>query len=141
MIISPEISPEQKKEIEQISRAHKLRFVILHGSYAKGTPRRGSDLDIAILGERRIAFDELLQIHGELGAVFGDNKEKELDLKTLQEADPLFRYYVVRDSRLLYGRRSDYEEFKSYAYRDYMDSYDLRNLEYLLLKKSIAALL
>lgn len=135
-----EISGEEKAKLEEIGRLHDLRFIILHGSYAKGIPQKGSDFDIAILGKRKPPFDEILEIHTELAQIFGDNRERELDLKTLHGVDSLFRYEVIRDGLLLYGDPTDYEEFKAYAYRDYIDSSDLRELEFVLLKKSIGVL-
>lgn len=132
-----EVTGEEKLKLEKIGKKYDLRFIVLHGSYAKGTPRPGSDLDIAIVGKDRIGLDEFLDIHGELSDIFGDSPERELDLKTLQGADPLFRYQVTRDGILLYGNRTEFNEFKSYAYRAYTDSYDLRNLQGALLRKSI----
>ena len=122
-------SQEQKNHLCEIGEKFNLRFVILHGSYAKGTPREGSDLDIAVVRDRRVDLEEFLQIHAELADIFGDSHKRELDLKTLYQVDPLFRYLVTRDGVLLYGSTSDYEEFKAYAFRDYMDSASLRKLE------------
>ncbi len=131
---------EQKQEVEAIGRKYDLKLVLLHGSYATKTPRRGSDLDIAILGRRHLSLDDILKIHAELAKIFGDNKARELDLKSLHGVDPLFRFEALRNSLLLYGNPTDYEEFKIYAYRDYEDSHDLRKLERVLLEKSIRAL-
>ncbi len=130
-----EISPEDKTKLEKIGRRHNLRFIILHGSYAKGTPHKGSDLDIAVLGQRRIPFNEILEIHGELGDVFGDNEERELDVKSLHGADLLLRYYVTRDGILLYGDPTGFNEFKAYARRTFEDAQKLFHLEEILLKK------
>lgn len=124
-----------KEALERIARAYHLRFVILHGSYAKGTPQKGSDLDIAVLGGNSIPFDKLLELHGELGKIFGDNPERELDVKSLHRADLLLRYYVTRDGILLYGDATDYNEFKTYARRAFEDSSRLFHLEAVLLKK------
>ena len=135
-----ELSQEQKNQLSKIGEKFNLRFIILHGSYAKGTPRKGSDLDIAVAGKRRIELDELLDIHGELGKIFGDNKERELDLKTLHGVDPLFRHLAVRDGVILFGDLTEYQEFKAYAFRDYMESTDLRELGVKLLKKSMQSL-
>lgn len=135
-----EISGDEKEKLADIGKKYDLRFIILHGSCAKGTPQKGSDLDIAVLGSKKLSFEETLKIHGELADIFGDNRERELDLKTLHGVDPLFRHEVTCDGVLLYGDPTDYEEFKAYAYRDYIDSSDLRELEFTLLKKSISAL-
>ncbi len=127
----------ETNKLREVARAHNLRFVILHGSHTKGAVHAGSDVDVAIVGRSPISFDEYLKLYGKFAEVFGDSRECELDLKTLHGVDPLFRYQVVRDGTLLFGDPTDYEEFKAFAYRDYMDSYDLRELEAVLLEKSI----
>lgn len=132
-----EITAEQKERLRAIGETYNLRFIILHGSYAKRTPRAGSDLDIAILGRQYVDGGAYLKIFVELEDVFGNSRERELDLKTLHHIDPLFRYHVTRDGVLLYGDPSAYEELKLYAFRDYTDSYDLRELGEHLLRKSI----
>lgn len=132
------ITAKQKKEVARVGRSHRLRFIILHGSYAKGVPRERSDLDLAYVGGRTHDLDEYLGIFQALEKVFGNSAERELDVKALHHADPLFRYQVVSSGKLLYGDPADYEEFKLYAYRDYGDSYDLRRLQDHLLEKSIA---
>ena len=130
-----DITQEQKEELKKIGDSHNLKFIILHGSYAKGTPHKGSDLDIAILGNKRIPFDTILQIHGELSDIFGDNEERELDLKSLYRADLLLRYYVTRDGILLYGDRTEFNEFKTYARHVFEDAQRLFHLEEQILKR------
>lgn len=135
-----QLTQEQKEKIQSIGRAYDLRFIILHGSYAAGNPRHDSDVDIALMGKRPLSFDALLAVQGELGDVFGDTPERELDVKELRGVDPLFRYEVTRTGVLLYGDQTAYHEFQAYAFRDYMESGDLRKLELALLKKSMRAL-
>ncbi len=135
-----EITKVQKKQLHKIGKDHQLDFIILHGSYAKGTSYRGSDLDIAYVGGTKHNLDEYLRIFSQLEDIFGNNLQRELDVKELRYTDPLFRYHVVRDGILLFGNPTAYAEFKSYAYRDYIDSHDLRKLQDVLLKKSIKEL-
>lgn len=136
-----ELKPEDKNKLGEIGQKYNLRFIILHGSYAKGTPRPGSDLDIAVLGKRRIAFDELLEIHDELADIFGDNQGRELDVKSLHNSDLLLKYYVTRDGMLLFGKETDFNEFKAYARRVFEDAKKLFELEEYLLKKQNQMLL
>lgn len=124
------ISLKEKNDLEKVAEKYGLKFIIVHGSYATGKIHKGSDLDIAVLGEKPLAFKTLLELHGDLADIFGDGPERELDFKALHNVDPLFRYLVTRDGILLYGDPTEYEEYKLYAYRDYMDSQDLRDLEY-----------
>lgn len=135
-----EVTRLQKQKLREIGKKYNLRFIILHGSYAKNSSRKGSDLDIAILSKSFLTFENNLEIHGKMADILGDNQDRELDLKSLNTADPVFRFEVVRDGILLYGDRTEFDEFRLYAYRDYMDSYSLRNLENLLLKRGIQSL-
>ena len=129
------LSKKQKQEIQGIGERHNLKLLLLHGSYASGNGRIGSDLDIAVLGKKPIEFKELLDIHGELGKILGDNRERELDLKSLHQANPLFDYQVAQNSQLLYGDLMDYNEFRAYGFRRFYDSKDLFKLEKALIYK------
>lgn len=129
------ITKEQQEQINKIGEKYKLRFIIIHGSYASGEEKKGSDLDVAILGRKKVEFSQLLAIHGEMGRVFGDNKERELDLKSLHKTNPLFRYEVVKKSILIYGDQTDYDEYYLYAFKDFIDSKSLFNLRDIIIKK------
>jgi hypothetical protein len=61
----------------------------------------------------------------------------EIDLKSLHGVDPLFRFQVMWKGVLLAGIRKDYLSFKAYAYRDYMDSWDLFRLKKALINKRL----
>lgn len=129
------LTEEQQQKIIRVGRKYCLKFILLHGSYATDKIRRGSDLDIAVLGEKPIEFEELLAIHGDLAEIFGDDSQRELDIKSLHKGDPLFCYQVAKDSQLLYGDITDFNEFKAYAFSYYFDSQDLFHLEKILIQK------
>jgi len=114
--------------IEKIGRKYNLKMILLYGSYASGKIKVGSDLDVAVFGQEPIKMDKLLEIHNDLADVFGDSRERELDLKSLHDVNPFFRFEVMRHSVLLYGNLTDYYSFKSYAFRDFQDSQSLFNL-------------
>jgi predicted nucleotidyltransferase len=123
------LAASQKERIASLGRRYHLRFIILHGSAVKGREREDSDRDIALLGYHEIPLKEFFQIHSSFSDLLGDDERHELDLATLHHVDPFFRYQVIRDGVLLYGDPTRYEEFKAYAYRDFVDSADLRRLE------------
>jgi Predicted nucleotidyltransferases len=129
------ITSQQKKQLQKVGKKYKLKLILLHGSYATGKACKESDLDIAVLGKKPIAFEALLELHGEIASIFGDHKNRELDLKSLHQADPLFCYQVAKNSQLLYGSSFDYDEFRVYAFKAYYDAKDLFNLEHKLIKK------
>jgi len=125
-----EITQEEKIGLGKVAEKYDLKFAILHGSYATGKNRKDSDLDVAVLGRNpHLLREKIFELHNDFANIFGDGPERDLDLKTLHGADSLFRYLVIRDGVLLYGNLTDYEEYKAYAFRDYVDSKDLRDLE------------
>jgi len=130
-----QLTQGQQKKIEEVGRKYSLKFILLHGSYATNKMKTGSDLDIALLGEKSIEFEELLAIYSDFADIFGDNPQRELDIKSLHRADPFFCYQVAKDSQLLYGDITDFNEFKAYAFSNYFDSKDLFQLEKILIQK------
>ena len=70
-----------------------------------------------------------------MAKVFGNNQERELDLKSLHKADLLFCYQVVKTGQLPYGDITDYNKFRAYAFRNFFDSQDLFRLKKHLTKK------
>ena len=121
-----------KPKIGRLARINNLRFIILYGSQAAGTDRKCSDIDIAVWGEEAISFDKLIDLINEFTDIFQVNN---IDVKSLHNIDPLFRYEVTRGGILLFGDERDYVSFKSYAFRDYIDSGDLFRLKRAFIKK------
>jgi predicted nucleotidyltransferase len=122
-------------KLAEIAQEFNLKFVILHGSFATGLARKNSDVDIAVLGNDEILFEQLLKLGGVLEGALGVPGLLDLDLKALNKTDPLFRYEVIRDGKLLYGDPADYEEYKAVATRAYEDARPLLELEHLLARK------
>lgn len=130
-----ETTTQQQKMLGEIGRKYKLKLLLLHGSYATGKQRPGSDLDIAYLPNRSLSLDQQLALHSNLADVFGDNYERELDLKSLVHTDPLFQYEVARDSHLLFGQRDIYDDFRAHAFFQYLDNEPIFTLEQRLSRK------
>jgi predicted nucleotidyltransferase len=129
------LTKNQKEKIKKIGSKYNLKLMIIHGSFAIGRERPGSDLDIAILGKKPIDFNTLGEIFGDLEEVFGNSPERELDIKTLDNVDALFLYQVMKDSILIYGSSFDYWQLKTYAIRNYWDHKPILNLEKILIRK------
>lgn len=125
----------QREKLTIIGAKYHLRFVILHGSFALGKEQEGSDIDIAILGYRKPAPEEFFNIQDDLADLLCQYQKHELDLKTIHQVDPFFRYLVLRDGVLLYGDLSEYQQLKVYAFRDFTDTSDLRRLDLHLIRK------
>lgn len=112
-----------------------VRMLVVFGSRVTGRPlpTPESDLDLAVLGGQ----PDLPACLDELGKVF---PRHELDIVHLGRADPLLRQEIMRSARLLYGDPDLFCEYKAYAYRDYIDSADLRRLEDRLFRLKMARL-
>jgi predicted nucleotidyltransferase len=114
-----------------------IRRVVLFGSRATGSPPPGpaSDLDLAVSLVDPDHPTRFRELHHELSELFATES---LDLASLDRADPLFRWEVVREGVLLWGDPLDYLEFRAFAFRDFVDSADLRRLERALFEKKLA---
>lgn len=109
-------SPEQ---LQPIAEQYSLRLIVLFGSQARGGTHAGSDADVAVWMERSLSAEERLDLWGALTRLF----EAEVDLTTLNRAEPLLLYQVASTGQLLYESEEwAWENFKSCSYRRYWDS-------------------
>lgn len=120
------------ERLEEVARRFGLRLVVLYGSHARGRADAASDLDVAVLGCAPEAFWDCYQA---LADVFGDGS---LDLVRLEDADSLLRYEILRDGIRLFGDPDFFCGYRAYAFRDYVDSADLRALEARLFERKMA---
>lgn len=126
-----------KPDVANLAQKHNLALVILYGSQATGKAREESDVDIAVLGKIKISSDILINLDDEFARIF---RARELDVKSLHSTNPFFRYQVMRDGILLYGKSYDYNSYKAYAFRDYHDSKDLLKLKRIIVERRLQAL-
>ncbi len=115
-----------------------LRMVVLFGSRATGSPPPAaeSDLDLAVAfssGHSVSWWDA----HRELSAVFPAHV---VDLVFLADADALFRWEILGAGVLLRGDPIEHLELRAFAFRDFVDSADLRRLERVLFEKKLACI-
>lgn len=133
-----EIIKEIKNKIEEFALKNNVGFVVLFGSQAVRSAKKESDIDIAIyLNDNRFVFgnaEMFSEILDGLRNVF-ESQGLEIDIVDLRTADILLRYEIISKGNLLYGDEIDYENYKSFARRDYMDARQLFDLEDLLITK------
>lgn len=129
------ITKEQKLKIAKIAKKFQLKLVLIFGSFAMGKNRVDCDLDIALLGNKEIAFKSQISLTNELSKVFNKN----VDLSVLNQANPLLLFEASKSPILLYGNRSDFLKFKLYAFKAYHDYAPYFKLENNLNKKIISA--
>ncbi len=70
----------------------RILLAILYGSYARGTVRKDSDIDIAIHAEKVLNATELMDLHSDLVKILG----VEVDLIQLQNAKGLILKEIVK---------------------------------------------
>lgn len=127
-----------KKKLDQMAAGKGIKFIVLFGSHISGKTRKDSDFDVAVLTVqgKNISkdFDYYNDILFFLSEVIGIPDYK-LDLTNLNNANPLLRYNVISGGKLLFGDRNDYDEYRAFAFRDYIDARPLFKLEKHLIKK------
>lgn len=93
--VDPEIAIDPKEVARVVEEVFpEVLGVWIYGSFADGTARRGSDIDIAILPERplKVDWDHFGRI-GELISRLG----REVDVIDLRSVPPLLRFEVFAD--------------------------------------------
>ena len=102
-----------------------VRLAWLHGSRARGTARRESDIDVAVLLDDDQAAnptaikDSIWRLAGGLGREVPSDR---LDLVLLNGAPALLRHRVVRDGVLLFARsEAERVRFVRRTIREYQD--------------------
>ena len=102
-----------------------VRLAWLHGSRARGTARRESDIDVAVLlddghtANPTAIKDSIWRLAGALGR---EVRSDRLDLVLLNDAPALLRHRVVRDGVLLFARsEAERVRFVLRTIREYQD--------------------
>lgn len=127
-----------REKLNNFAEKTGIRFVFLFGSQAVENATKESDFDIAVSFKNGISIFEDLNKYSEILENFakifftGDNK---IDLTDLNNANILLRYEVTRKGILLFGNIQDYEDFKAFSFRDYVDARPLFELEDAIIKK------
>lgn len=117
-MIAVTITKNQQNTIDDIAEQLELELVVAFGSAAKGRARGDSDLDIAVLAKNRPDAALFRKLFDKLSTVF---PSQNVDLRFLNEANPLFTMQVVKNGLLLSGGSDRFIEYKCLANRLYVD--------------------
>src|SRR3989338_9932512 len=130
-----------KEKLNKYAEKADIKFAVLFGSQVGGKLADESDFDIAVsLKDRKSIFDDLgkySEMLENFAKIFSVSEDK-IDLTDLNNANILLRYEITRNGVLLFGDSQDYEEFKAFSFRDYMDAKSLFELEDKIIKKRLS---
>lgn len=92
-----------KKDIQQllvdkINAQLDADFIILFGSFAKGTVREDSDIDVAYFSSKQLSSYERFQLAGELAGLAG----REVDLVDIKQIDTVFTMQIFEQGTPIY---------------------------------------
>ena len=123
-----------REDFENICKKYNLSLVILHGSYAKGTPMAKSDIDVGFLGEEKVIKKEYFGILRDFSSVFGDK----FDPVFINGAEAMITYHIALNGIPLYEKTKGlFNSFKVAALARYMDTKKFRILEKQYIKSVI----
>ncbi len=116
-----EISGLDQNRLRNVCKQHNLSLVILFGSHSRGQADKNSDIDLAVLVDKKTidADFEFSLLTTFVNLVQRDN----LDLVLLNRAEPLLQSQVARYGTLLYEKSPGlFNRFRVQAVKNYDDA-------------------
>jgi predicted nucleotidyltransferase len=124
--------------VSTVCRTHGVRLLLQFGSTVSGRTHGTSDVDLAVLLDRRPAsLDVYADLVADLQALLPGT---EVDVALINGADPLFLKQIVESCRLLYGPPRALQELKIYAFKRYQDHRPYLAMERAYVRGKIQAL-
>ncbi len=98
--------------------------VLLYGSAARGTMNAWSDVDIAILAENPLGYEELGDYGAALEAIF----ERPVDVVDLRHASTVLKGHIMEDAKSIVVHNAEaWSAFKARAILEWLDYKPLYN--------------
>ena len=104
---------------KELEKDPEISLAILFGSYAGGTIRPESDIDLAIKLTKPLVEDKKIQIIEQVAQIFG----RAVDLVDLQRAGEPLLSQIIEYGKVVKGRRQDFTEMairNVYANEDFL---------------------
>lgn len=102
--------PEMLEKIEPIIKKYNLELLLYFGSYGTEFYHRESDIDIAFLSTENLAPEKKLSL---LEDLIKYHKKSEIDLVDLRIAEPVLRYEIALNGRVIYEKEENlFEKYR-----------------------------
>ncbi len=112
------VTAHQEEQLAAVAREIGAVFIVAFGSAVRGETRPDSDLDIAVMTGQEPDYPLFTTAFSRISDVF---RGKNIDVRFINDADPLFTMQVVRDGILLFGDQDAYDDFRMLTNRRYVD--------------------
>lgn len=116
------LKPESRKIIKKLAESYGIKVAIVFGSVAKGKEGKKSDIDLAILADKKFyeeKFSDFVYGLMEAEAV----EQKEIEVVPISGENPLLLYNIFNDGVPVYIKsESEYDSLRSWAHFIYEDS-------------------
>lgn len=123
-----EVKKILKNHIDRIIEEYNIKLIYIFGSYAKGTNRENSDLDIGIYMEKEIDSFDRLKI---LDALIDILQREDIDLVILNKVDIELQFQVIKYGQIIYmDNLLTKVLYESKIMSFYMDMEYFRNTQY-----------
>jgi predicted nucleotidyltransferase len=118
------VSLPAKEVLKPIVQKFGIRFIVLFGSVVRGTTNAESDIDLGVLTNRPLTFNQQLKLWGALSPLFNI----EVDLVVLNHANPVLAFEVASTGDLLFeDKPNTWDNWKSFSFRQYWDTGKFRS--------------
>lgn len=94
--------PEIKRTIEPVLRKHAIRKASLFGSFADGTAKADSDIDLLVELSKPIGLLEFIHIKHELEDLLG----RKVDLLEFKAVKPSLKAHILHSAIPIYGKEA-----------------------------------
>ena len=130
-----EVEEVFKRNLQYLKEKYDIKLVYIFGSYAKGTNKKNSDLDIAVFLGGDYAPFKKLELIGDLIEIF---KRDDVDLVVLNEANPVLRHQVIKYGKIIFEESEEVRvNFEVQTLREYMDMEYFRRVQMEFVKEWI----
>ena len=112
------MTKKQGQQLVELAKQLSLKLVVLYGSKVSNLAVLSSDFDVAVLSSKKPDYKLFNQLFSGLSEIF---KGENIDVRFLNEADPIYAMEVVRNGKLLFGDQDEFDDLKSLVNKKYVD--------------------